>query len=145
MDGLGNPWWAFILLGICAGILSGMLGVGSGIVVIPALVLLFAFPQKSAQGTALAVMVPMAIAGAILYKMNPEVRMNMTGIALLAAGAVAGAFVGAMLARHLPAGVLKKAFAVFVIIVGVRMLWTMPKGKDSGSPAQVEQSGTEME
>ena len=59
-----SPWWRFVLLGVVAGIISGMLGLGSGTLLIPALVFLFAFPQKSAQGTALVVMVPMALVGA---------------------------------------------------------------------------------
>jgi uncharacterized membrane protein YfcA len=55
----------FILLGICAGTLSGLLGLGSGIILIPTLVLLCGFAQKSAQGTTLAVMVPMILVGAL--------------------------------------------------------------------------------
>ncbi|MBL7186469.1 MAG: sulfite exporter TauE/SafE family protein [Phycisphaerae bacterium] len=60
-------WWALVLLGILAGVVSGMLGLGSGAVVVPALVLAFGFPQKSAQGTALALMVPMAMLGAFRF------------------------------------------------------------------------------
>lgn len=51
---LPNPWWVFVLLGICAGLLSGTLGLGAGTIIIPTLVLLCGFEQKSAQGTALA-------------------------------------------------------------------------------------------
>ncbi|MHC4545613.1 MAG: TSUP family transporter, partial [Planctomycetota bacterium] len=46
---LSNPWWVFVLLGICAGVLSGLLGLGSGIILIPTLVLLCECKQKSAQ------------------------------------------------------------------------------------------------
>ncbi|MDK1031245.1 MAG: sulfite exporter TauE/SafE family protein [Planctomycetia bacterium] len=145
MDGLANPWWAFVLLGLCAGILSGALGVGSGIIVVPALVMVFCLPQKSAQGTALAVMVPMALAGAILYRLNPEVRMNWLFIALIAAGAVAGAFGGALLSRHIPAGVLRKVFAIFIIIVGARMLWPGTKAVQAPPADGAEQSVTETE
>ena len=61
---LSNPWWIFIVLGVCAGIISGGLGLGAGVVLVPALVLFFSFGQKNAQGMALAVMIPMALLGA---------------------------------------------------------------------------------
>jgi len=119
--------WTLILLGGVAGVISGALGVGSGILLVPALVLLYYFPQKSAQGISLAVMVPMALVGAIRYKLNPEVSVAMSTVALLAIGAVAGAFAGTELARYLPGNVLRKCFAIFIIVVGVKMLWTAPK------------------
>jgi len=90
-----------ICLGICAGILSGTLGVGSGAIVVPALVLLFSFHQKTAQGTALAVMVPMALVGAIRYKLSPDLQMDISSAALIALGAVAGALLGTELAADL--------------------------------------------
>ncbi len=91
---LFNPWWIFVLLGICAGILSGLLGLGSGIILVPALVLLCSFEQKSAQGMALAVMVPMALVGALRYWKNPEIQMNAAVIGLIILAALAGALVG---------------------------------------------------
>lgn len=60
-----HTWRIFVLLGICAGTLSGLLGLGSGIILIPTLVLLCGFAQKSAQGTALAVMVHMVLVGTL--------------------------------------------------------------------------------
>ncbi|MHC4511827.1 MAG: TSUP family transporter, partial [Planctomycetota bacterium] len=87
---LSDPWWVFILLGICAGVISGTLGVGSGVIVVPVLVLLLGFEQKAAQGTALAVMVPMALLGAVRYWKNPEIEMNLVIILLFALGALAG-------------------------------------------------------
>ena len=124
-----------MVLGICAGILSGTLGLGSGTLIIPALVLLFSFPQKSAQGTCLAVTVPMALVGAIRYGMNPEIEVDMAKVGLLAAGAVAGAFLGTELARRLSSDVLRKSFAVFMVIVAAKMLMTTRKSR---IPAQGE-------
>ena len=118
---LPNPWWIFVLLGIWAGIFSGTLGLGAGSIVVPALVLLCGFGQKSAQGTALAVMVPMALVGALLYWKNPEIPMNVSVIALIIIGALFGAIVGTELAARLPSYVLRKAFAIFLVIVAVRM------------------------
>lgn len=124
---LPNYWWLFILLGICAGVISGTLGLGSGTIIVPSLVLLCGFMQKSAQGTALAVMVPMALVGAIRYWKNPEIEMNAVIIALIILGAVAGALAGTELVSKLPSNVLRKVFAIFLVIVAVKMFTASPK------------------
>ncbi|MCU0915691.1 MAG: sulfite exporter TauE/SafE family protein [Planctomycetes bacterium] len=126
---LPGEWWGFVLLGIGAGIVSGLLGVGSGTVVIPALVLLWGFGQKSAQGMALAAMVPMALIGALRYWRNPDVELNGPVIALIVLGAVAGTMVGTELVARLPAGLLRKAFAVFLAVVAVRMFTAAPRAE----------------
>jgi len=121
VDQLCNSWWVLVLLGICAGVVSGTLGLGSGTVIVPVLVLVFGFGQKSAQGTALAAMVPMALVGALRYWRNPEIEMNAAVIGLIICGALAGTLVGTELAGRLPSHVLRKAFAIFLVIVAVRM------------------------
>ena len=129
---LSSSWWIFIVLGIGAGIISGALGLGSGTIVVPALVLLFDFGQKNAQGTALAVMVPMALVGALRYWQNPEIELNIVIIGLIICGSIAGALVGVELASMLPAHVLRRVFAVFLIIVAVRMFMTSEKSRRVG-------------
>ena len=126
---LSNPWWVFILLGIGAGIVSGTLGLGSGTVIIPALVLLCSFEQKSAQGTALAVMVPMALVGALRYWKNPEIEINAVIVGLIICGALAGVLAGTELAARLSSHTLRKIFAIFLIIVAVRMFMGAAKSK----------------
>lgn len=126
-----GEWWVFIVLGLCAGVIGGTLGLGSGTVMIPALVLLFSFEQKSAQGTALAVMVPMTLVGAIRYWRNPEIELNSLVILLLALGAVAGTLAGTELAARLPAGTLRKLFAVFLVIVAARMFTISARPKET--------------
>jgi len=118
---LPNSWWIFVILGICAGVLSGTLGLGAGTILIPTLVLLCGFGQKSAQGMSLAAMVPMALVGALLYWKNPEIPMNVSVIALIIIGALAGTIAGTELAARLPSYILRKAFAIFLVIVAVRM------------------------
>ena len=118
---LSGCWWLFIVLGVCAGLVSGALGLGGGIVFIPSLVLLWGFGQKSAQGTALAVMVPMTLVGALRYWKNPEIDMSLTIILLIALGALLGALAGTELASRLPNHVLKKVFSILLVIVAVRM------------------------
>jgi uncharacterized membrane protein YfcA len=125
---LSNPWWMFVILGIAGGVLSGALGIGSGIVFIPILASVFLLPQKSAQGTTLAVMVPMALLGAIRYWHNPSIEINMTMVALLVAGALGGVLIGTTIMERIPGHYLRKAFAVFLVIVAVRM-FVMPKRK----------------
>ncbi len=122
-------WWSFVVLGVCAGVISGLLGIGSGIIVIPALVLLCGLEQKAAQGTALAVMVPMALVGAIRYWRNPQVELNGLVILLLVIGAVAGTLAGTELAGRLPAGMLRKLFALLLLIMAIRMFTASPQPK----------------
>ncbi len=126
-DLVSNQWWALILLGVCAGVVSGTLGLGSGIVVIPALVLLCNVEQKAAQGTALAVMVPMALLGALRYWRNPQIEMNLTVILLIVLGAAGGVLAGTELAGRLSGPILRKVFAVFLVIVAARMFTASPK------------------
>jgi len=124
---LSNPWWVFVVLGLCAGVISGALGLGSGIIMVPTLVLLCSFGQKSAQGMALAVMVPMALVGALRYWKNPEIEINTVIVGLIICGALAGALAGTELASRLPSHILKKVFAAVLIIVAVKMFITSAK------------------
>jgi len=124
---LSNPWWVFVLLGICAGVLSGALGLGSGIILVPTLVLLCDFGQKSAQGMALAVMVPMALVGALRYWKNPEIEINTVIVGLIICGALAGALAGTELASRLPSHILKKVFAAVLVIAAIKMFMTPAK------------------
>ena len=136
---LSNPWWIFVVLGVAAGIISGSLGLGAGTIVVPVLVLVCHYTQKPAQGMALAVMVPMALVGVLRYRMN-GIEMDWLVIALIVSGALVGAVVGSELAAWLPAHILRKAFAIFLVIVAVKMfrIPTKPKGAaiESGLSSQ---------
>jgi len=124
---LSNPWWVFVLLGICAGVISGALGLGSGIIMIPTLVLLCGFGQKSAQGMALAVMVPMALVGALRYWKNPEIEIDTVIVGLIICGALAGVLAGTELASRLPNHILRKVFAAVLVIAAIKMFMTSAK------------------
>ena len=124
---LSNPWWVFVVLGLCAGVISGALGLGSGIIMIPTLVLLCGFGQKSAQGMALAVMVPMALVGALRYWKNPEIEINTVIVGLIICGALVGALVGTELASRIPNHILRKVFAAVLVIAAIRMFMTSAK------------------
>jgi uncharacterized membrane protein YfcA len=137
---MSNPWWVFVALGICAGILSGALGLGSGIIIIPTLVLVCGFGQKCAQGTALAIMVPMALLGALRYWRNPAIEINALPIGLIICGALVGVLVGTELAFRQPDPILKKVFAAVLVIAAVKMFATPTRPKQaSGYNDLIEQ------
>jgi len=127
---LSYSWWAFVILGIFAGVVSSSLGLGAGTVVVPGLVLFCHFGQKSAQGMALAVMVPMALVGVLQYRQH-GIEMDWPAIALIVCGALAGTLVGMELAARLPAPVLRKTFALFLVLVAVKMFTASSKAGPS--------------
>ena len=110
------------MLGLAAGIISGTLGLGSGTILIPAMVMFFGFAQKSAQGAALAVMVPMALLGALLYWHDEKIDVSLAAAAIMAAGALVGTVIGWQLARNVPGPTLKRIFAVYLLVIGLKML-----------------------
>jgi uncharacterized protein len=113
----------FALTGICAGFLSGLMGLGGGVIIVPMLLLLFpAFNQKIAQGHSLGVLVlPVALAAFSQYWANPAVRphINLYGILCLAALFVVGGFFGGRLANAMDVNLLRKVFAVFIALNAV--------------------------
>jgi uncharacterized membrane protein YfcA len=108
-----------ILIGLATGLASGLLGVGGGFVMVPALVML-GTPQREANGTSLAVILPVAIVGASILGHGHQVDLEV-GIAL-AIGAVGGAVVGARLTRRLSDLVLRRAFGIMALAVGIVMI-----------------------
>jgi uncharacterized membrane protein YfcA len=106
-------------IGAAAGVLSGLFGVGGGIVMVPALVVA-GLGQHRAQSTSLAAIVPIAIVGAILFGQADSV--NLGAAAVLAAGSLVGARVGALLMHRLSVALLARIFGVFLIVVAVTML-----------------------
>ncbi|OHB76746.1 MAG: hypothetical protein A2Z25_02500 [Planctomycetes bacterium RBG_16_55_9] len=131
VDQLCNSWWFFVVLGIGAGIVSGSLGLGSGTILVPVLCLVCGYGQKSAQGMALAVMVPMALLGAWRYWRIPAIDMNFCVIILVVCGALAGTLAGTELAARLPSHVLRKVFALFLVVIAAKMFVTPSKPKES--------------
>jgi uncharacterized membrane protein YfcA len=112
------------VVGMGAGILSGMFGVGGGIIIVPALVLLFGMTQHSANATSLiALLLPVGLLGVIEYYRSGRITAGHVWFGLvIALGLFAGAFFGAKMATMLSSDTLRKAFALFIGIVAVR-LW----------------------
>jgi uncharacterized membrane protein YfcA len=111
---------ALLLLGLLAGATAGALGIGGGIIYVPALALLFEFAQHDAQGTSLAIVLPAAIVGTFV---NARAGRVVWSVAVPAAiGAIGGGLVGARLALEIDPGLLRKLFAVLLVLVALRAL-----------------------
>lgn len=106
-----------LVFGAAVGFLSGLLGIGGGVVLVPGLILLFGFSQSEAQGTSLAVMIPpIGIFAAVVYYQHGYVRLPVVG--LVAVGFMLGALLGAKLVPHLPLELLRVAFGVLLLYLG---------------------------
>lgn len=113
----------YIILGFIAGILGGIFGIGGGIVLIPALVLLFGLTQHQAQGTTLALMVPpIGLLAALRYYQAGNVKLGVAGFICL--GFFVGGLIGANLVQNLSDPLLKKIFALFLFFVSLRMFFS---------------------
>ena len=111
-----------LLIGIFSGALSGLIGIGGGIVIVPCLVFFLAFPQKMAQGTSLGILLlPAGILGVIQYYKQGQIDFKV--VAIVAFGFLLGNFFGSKLALSLSDNILKKIFAVVLIIVAIKILF----------------------
>ena len=113
---------ALLGLGLLAGILSGLIGIGGGVIIVPALVILFGFSQHLAQGTTLALLVPpIGILGAWTYYRHGYVDLKTA--ALVCAGFFIGSLLGANLATGLSNVVLEKIFGVALLAIALKMIF----------------------
>ena len=111
-----------LVIGIITGVMAGMLGIGGGLVVIPALVMVMGMSQQSAQGTSLAMMLPpIGILAAYNYYKAGHVDIRIA--LLLAVAFIVGSFFGSKLAIRIPQEMLKKIFGVFLLLVAIKMLF----------------------
>ncbi len=112
----------YVILGLVAGIASGLVGIGGGIIIVPSLVYLFKFSQHQAQGTTLALMVPpIGILAAWTY--FKEGYVNIPVALLICLGFVLGGYFGAKIAAGIPDLMLKKIFGGVMVIMGLYMIF----------------------
>ena len=111
-----------VVIGLMAGALSGFVGVGGGIIIVPAMIYFMNMNQMQAQGVSLALlMLPVGILGVMNYYKAGHIQFNY--VLILAVGFVVGSFFGSKYALKLPEYKIKFVFALLILFVGVQMLW----------------------
>ncbi len=115
-----HSWGRLVAIGLAVGLLAGLMGVGGGVLMVPAMVYLLGYSQHEAHGTSLTIMVLLAAVAAASYGILGSV--NWLVAATLIPGGMLGAVAGARASRHLPALRLKAIFSVFVLATGIRMI-----------------------
>jgi hypothetical protein len=115
-----------LLIGLGAGILAGIFGVGGGIIIVPALVYLMGYSQHKATGTSLAVLLPpIGLAAVIEYYRHGYVDLH--AAVVIAVASLLGAWIGAVLANKLSGPLLRLAFGVFVVLMGFYLIYGAAK------------------
>lgn len=111
-----------VLIGLAAGMLGGLIGVGGGIIIIPGLIFLMGMSQHGAQGTSLAVMLPpIGLMAAYNYYRAGEV--NMKYALIIAAAFFIGGYFGSKIALDIPVMTMKKVFGIFLLAMGAHMIF----------------------
>ena len=109
-----------VIIGLVAGFLAGMMGLGGAIILIPAMVLFLSMDQRMAQGTTIAIMVP-PIGLFAAYNYYRAGYVNVRYALIIAAVFMLGGYLGSKLALNIPVSVLKKTFAAVLALIAVKM------------------------
>ncbi len=119
-----------VIVGIAAGMLGGLVGVGGGIIIVPSLIYFLSFSQKSAQGTSLGLLLlPVGILGVLQYYKQGHVDFRI--VAIIAIGFLLGSYFGSKIALSLPQETVKKIFATLLLIIAIKMLFLYKKVEDT--------------
>jgi uncharacterized membrane protein YfcA len=113
----------FVLIGVGGGILSGLFGVGGGIIIVPLLTFFMSMEQHKAQGISLGVIVFCAFTMINYFKRGYVDYSDLKVVAIIGLGFILGGFLGSTFAAAIPGAVLKKCFAIFMIIIACKMLF----------------------
>jgi uncharacterized membrane protein YfcA len=128
-------WILAAVLGFVGGVLSGLFGVGGGILFVPVLVLVLGLTQVHAEATSLLAILPTVIAGA--WQQHRYGNVDWRAALLVGLGSIAGVEGGVQLAKALPEDVLRRLFAVFMLVVAANLAWRAwrnePYPSDDGS------------
>tara|TARA_R110000772_G_scaffold91154_7_gene187629 strand:- start:655 stop:1026 length:372 start_codon:yes stop_codon:yes gene_type:complete len=115
---------SLIIIGLIAGMLSGFLGVGGGVVMVPLMLILLGFNQHEAQGTSLAVLaVPVTFIAAYTYHVSGS-PINWRYAGVIALFFIVGGLLGSKFAVSIPQNILKKIFALVLLVVAVKMFFS---------------------
>lgn len=119
---------SLIVIGLLAGVLSGFMGVGGGVIMIPLMVLFLGYSQHQAQGLSLGVLAMLVtLPAAYTYYVNPiagEAAFNWKFAVIIGLSFLVGGFVGAKFAVNIPQQILKKSFAVILLLVALKMFFS---------------------
>ncbi|MBI9055245.1 MAG: sulfite exporter TauE/SafE family protein [Bacteroidales bacterium] len=116
-----NELIILIVIGFLAGIVGGSLGLGGGIIIVPALVFILGLTQHQAQGTSLAVLLfPIGILGVINYTKNGYVNFKFAIVLMIAF--ILGSYLGSIISINLPAKTLRKIFGIFMLLISLKMI-----------------------
>ncbi len=116
-----RPWLRSLTTGVAGGMFSGLIGVGGGAIMVPLLTGLLRMPQHRAHGTSLAVIIFVAAAGLIPYAAAGEVDWGLA--ASFAVGSVGAATLAARVSAGMPEKLLRRIFAVTLLLIGARLLF----------------------
>jgi len=112
----------YIAIGLVAGVLSGVFGIGGGVVIVPALIYLAGFTQHRATGTSLAVLLP-PIGLAAVWEYYRHDNVNVSAAMIIAGAVFAGGWLGAVVANRVSGPYLRLTFGIFVVLLGVYLLF----------------------
>ena len=112
--------WKKIIIGIIAGLISGIFSTGGGMILVPAFIYILKMDEIKARATSILCILPMVIASSFLYSKNNYINFNI-GI-YCAIGGIIGGFIGSKLLKKIPEIVLKITFIVFIIYVAIKMI-----------------------
>jgi uncharacterized membrane protein YfcA len=125
-----------LIIGLFTGVLGGLVGVGGGIILVPALVFFLGFSQMDAQGTSLAlIMFPVGILGVIQYYKQGHVDFKI--VVLLAIGFIVGSFLGSKISLNINQQIVRKIFACLMIFIAIKMLFF-----DQQKPSQKKENSS---
>lgn len=112
-----------VIIGLAAGILSGFIGIGGGVVIVPALIYFMGMTQFQAQGTSLAIMLP-PVGIMAFYNYYKAGNVNLTFAAVIAITFIIGGYLGSKVALRMNPNVVRFVFGLLMLYVSVRLLWT---------------------
>jgi len=145
LENLVANWPYFVLMGVAGGFLSGMFGIGGGLIMVPMLLWLTTASQKEAQGLSLGFIIFTALAAFLSYKYTFSIKMDYRVVALLGVGGIAGAFLGAYAMNHMPTLWLSRLFACLMILAAVKLLVQPPSDKAAAQPGNAVTSISQPE
>lgn len=115
-----ESWLTYVLLGLVAGVVNGLLGIGGGTILIPGMVYLLGMKQHHAHATSLLIVLPTSIVSMLVYYSQGNIQVR--PLISLAVATSIGAIIGAILMNYCRPSLLRKGFALFMLVAGLRML-----------------------